>query len=368
MESEKNYYAILGVRRDASQDDIKRAYRRLILQTHPDRLPDLPDSEGRFQEISQAYNVLGDATRKARYDRESLLPSALDLSHPSTIKTARDLLSNVFGDVFGERREARRRGRDIRYTLTVNLGEALLGSSHEIEFETFGDCATCRGSGVAPGGRAPRECDLCEGRGELKGGGILSRRTPCGRCEGTGMVHLSPCTGCRGRATVRVQQRFTVRLPAGTEPGTERSIPGQGEPGRFGGAAGDLRITVNVRPHPSLTRRGREIHYALPVSISEAALGAKVPVPTLDGRVWMSVPAACASGTQFRLRGKGGGRPGGGRDDQIVTMTIETPRLADAGLKSALERLERLSGAPEVLPRRHAQRGMLAEAADAPRE
>ena len=352
----KNYYAILGVHRDASATEIKHAYRRLTLETHPDRWPNDPDALRRFQDLSEAYDVLGDPASRARYDRESLLPSAIDLSRPPDIQTARDVLHSVFGDVFGERRNARRRGRDIRYTLTVDLRDALLGATHDIEFETLAPCSTCSGSGVEPGGRSPVECEVCTGKGEVKGGGLLSRRERCGRCDGTGYVHISPCVVCRGRGSEQKHRSFSVKLPPDTKPGAERVVAGQGEPGRFGGEAGDLRVTVNVRLHPRLTTHGMDVHSRVPISITEAALGTKLQIETIEGPVAMTVPAATQSHTQFRLRGRGGATASGARGDHIVTVEVETPRARTDEFVEALEALERLSNVGPVLPRRSVAR------------
>lgn len=360
--SRKNYYAILGIHRDASAAEIKQAYRRLTLETHPDRWPDDPDAMRRFQEVSEAYDVLGDVARRARYDRESLLPSALDLSRPPDLQTARDVLHSVFGDVFGERRQARRRGRDIRYTLTVDLREAVLGSAHEIEFDSFVPCDVCSGSGVEPGGRPAHTCDVCQGKGEVKGGGLFSRRERCGRCDGTGYVHVSPCQPCRGRGTEQRRRKYTVRLSPATKSGAERVVEGQGEPGRFGGDAGDLRVTINVRPHLRLSLRGRDVVSRLPISISQAAMGAKVDIETIDGVVAVRVPAGTASHTQLRLRGRGGSDASGTRGDHLVTVEVETPRSIDRELESVLERLETLCSTADRLPRRFAARRAVADA------
>lgn len=360
-----DYYAVLGVDRRASPEEIKKAFRRLTRQWHPDRHPDDAEVAERYREINEAYNTLGDAARRARYDMTQRLPEL----RRGEGQSARDLLGQVFGDVFGTRRERRRRGRDLRYTLTVSLSEAVLGSTHAIEFEAPGPCGSCEGTGTRPGGRPPETCPNCGGKGEVKGEGLLSRRSMCGRCSGLGLVQPDPCQACGGRGTRRQPRSFQVRLPPGTDAGAERVLQGEGEPGRFGGAAGDLRVTVNVTPHPWLRREGDEILCEVPLSPAEAALGAKVPVPTVDGLVHVDVPPGVRSGTKLRLRGKGvprsarsSRREGGeGRGDQLVMVVVETPVIAGApAVAEALRQLDRAcAAAPSSLPRRHAQRTAL---------
>lgn len=354
-----DFYAVLGVSRDADTDEIKKAFRRLTLECHPDRHPDDPEAAERYRQISEAYDVLGDPSRRARYDSSVRIPDGMDLAQGIDVRSARDLLGNVFGDLLGSKRRERRRGRDVRYTLTVDLAEAVLGSTHHIEFEAPGACTTCNGSGTKPGGRLPEVCPLCGGRGEVRGGNILAGWTRCGRCDGMGKIQLDPCQKCRGRGRTRESRAFDVRLPAGTEHGAERVLPRQGEPGRFGGEPGDLRVTVNVRTHPRLSRQGATIECDAVVSVTEAALGTTLSVPTVDGPVTMTVPVGLASGTRLRLKGKGVPRDRG-RGDQIVTVSVETPAVGGDGgaaVKDALERLElACSQHTDTLPRRAAQR------------
>lgn len=356
-----DHYAVLGVDRHADENEIKRAHRRLTLQWHPDRHSGDPDAAERYRTINVAYNTLSDPVARARYEADLRSAASLELSQRFDGQSARDLLQGVFGDVFGTKKRQRRRGRDLRYTLTVALPQAVLGSTHSIEFDAPGPCEPCHGSGTRPGGQAPARCTICEGRGEVKGEGLLSRRTRCGRCDGTGLIHSDPCRKCRGKGTRRSPRQFSVRLPPGTASGAQRVLSGQGEPGRFGAVAGDLRVTVNVRPHPWLTRDGHDIRCELPVSVSEAARGAKVAVPTVDGPVDVEVPAGVKSGTRLRLRGKGvpatpdnAAADRRGRGDQLVTVRIEAPVLTtDAvGLSDALDALERASEREGVLPQR----------------
>ena len=357
----QDHYAVLGVPHSATADEIKAAYRRLALATHPDRHPDDPDAEARFRAISTAYAVLSDPAQRSRHDTQRLLPDVLINAQGQgvSLQTAKDLLNAVVGDVFGRQRRERRRGRDIRYTLTVELAQAVLGGEHEITFEAPGACSTCGGGGTKPGGRPAITCPLCQGRGEVKGEGFLRRYSACGRCGGVGMIQQDPCNPCSGRGSRREKRSFHVKLPPGTESGAERVVDSQGEPGQYGGAPGHLRVTVNVKPHPWLRREGADIVGELYVSVVEAARGGRVPVPTLTGTAIVDLPAGVATGTKLRLRGKGvpaeAGRPG----DQIVTVTLETPKISNPQSPgvAALAALESAFAAdPDLLPRRNAQR------------
>lgn len=377
-----DYYAVLGVDRRASAEEIKKAFRRLTREYHPDRNPGDTEVQDTYRQINEAYNVLGDATARARYDAQSRIQQGLDLSRGFDATSARDLLGNVFGDVFRSRRKERRRGRDLRYTLTVSLRDSVLGGTHDIEFDAGGPCSDCDGTGTRPGGTSPQTCPVCQGKGEVKGDGLFAGWTRCGRCDGTGMLQIDACEGCKGVGRRRQRRQFGVRLPPGTSAGAEKIIAGAGEPGRFGGEPGDLRITVNVTPDPWLQRQGHEIVSELPVSISEAALGARVTVPTVDGAVTVDVPAGIRSGTKLRLRGKGvpiprserkSGAPD--RGDQLLTVVIETPQLSGpalheserAELHETLARLESLAN-ERTLPRRasHREQGSGSDIADEP--
>jgi len=368
-----DYYAVLGVDRRANADDIKRAFRRLTREYHPDRHPNDPEVQDRYRQINEAYNVLGDPAARAKYDAGQRLQQGLDLSRGFDGRSARDLLGNVFGDVFRNRRKERRKGRDLRYTLTVSLVEAVLGSQHAIEFEAGGPCTDCEGSGTRPGGAPPETCSVCTGRGEVKGEGLFAGWTRCGRCDGTGMFQSDPCGGCRGLGRRRQKRSFSVRLPPGTDGGAEKVIAGAGEPGRFGGEPGDLRVMVNVAPDPWLERRGDEVWGELPVSVTEAALGARVPVPTVDGIVMVDVPAGIRSGTKLRLRGKGVPIPrdkrtagGAERGDQLLHVIVETPQIRESGPeRELLERLEAQADA-SMLPRRASHRDALATKREPP--
>jgi len=363
----QDHYALLGVDARASADEIKRAYRRLALATHPDRHPDDPEAEERFRGISMAYAVLSDPAKRARYDTTRHLPEAFTGGQEMNLQTAKDLVSAVFGDVLGRQRRQRKRGRDIRYTLTVDFAEAILGAEKEIHFEALGPCSTCSGRGEKEGGRGPETCSLCSGRGEIKGEGFFAPWTACGRCRGMGLIHQDPCERCRGRGARREPRAFRVRIPPGTESGAERVVKEQGEPGYFGGGPGNLRVTINLREDPWLRREGDDIHVDLWLSLAEAARGGKVPVPTVSGEVMVEIPSGVATGARLRLRGKGVPQERGRTGDQIVSVVLETPRIEALGAaKSApraefeaiLRKLEEFTEEhPGLQPRRTSQRG-----------
>ncbi len=364
----QDFYAVLGVTPDATDDEIKKAYRKLALATHPDRHPGDVEAEERFRMISEAYSVLSDPKKRAKYNMQRRMPEALDLSQPITVQGARDLLGSVIGDVFGRQRKQRRRGRDIRYTLTVSLPEAALGCEHTIEFEANGACSTCDGTGTKPGGKPPVTCPLCKGKGEVKGEGFLSRWTRCGRCAGTGMIQIDPCDKCRGRGSRRERRAFHIKVPPGTEPGSEKVVEGQGEPGKFGGPPGHLKVTINTRKHDWLERRGHDIHCEIPVSVLDATTGASITVPTLRGSVSVKLPAGITSGTKLRLRGQGVPRTQGPPGDQFVVVNIETPKLAKLSTTQR-ERVQTVLGefdtltreVPEISPKVAKLRDFLAE-------
>ncbi len=316
-------YALLGVDRRASSAEIKRAYRRLAVELHPDRHPDDPEAEARFRRINVAYDTLVDPERRARYDAARLRTELSEFTPKSAAKAAREFVGGFVGDLLGTRRRAARRGRDLRYTLTVDLAEAVHGGTHTIRFEAPVPCSTCDGRGAQTGPAVA--CPHCEGRGEVRGAGPLGRRVRCPRCDGTGLVHTDPCRVCRGAGRVMKEVSYRVTIPAGTEAGAERVLAGRGEPGRFGGPPGDLRVTVRIRPHPDLRRVGRDLVGALYLSPVEAALGGMVPAPSVHGPLSVRVPAGVTTGTKLRVRGKGVVTPKG-RGDALFEIVVETPR------------------------------------------
>ena len=341
-----NYYALLGVPKGASVAEIKRAYRKLAWEHHPDRAPSDADAEARFRQIAEAYEVLSDEGKRARYDAALLVPRGFDGGQPPSLRLAREIFDDVVGELLGTRRERARQGRDIRYTLTLSLEEAVLGARRTIEFESPGGCEACRATGIRPGGRPPVTCTPCQGRGELRDAGLFSRRSRCARCEGGGLVHVDPCEVCKGRGHRLVSRAYEVTIPPGTAAGAERVMGGLGEPGRFGGDPGNLRVTVNIRAHAWLERRGDDIWMDLPVSPSEAALGARIDVPTVDGWVSLDLPSGTQSGTTLRLKGRGVPREASHpRGDQLVRVVVETPRFTKPASSSRPTRRSPTAGA-----------------------
>lgn len=359
----QDHYAALGLPRDASAEDIKKAFRRLTLELHPDRWPDDPEATDRFQAVANAYAVLGDAAKRGHYDQQlerSLV--GYDIATGEVPDIGR-LVDSLVGDLFGTRRTHRREGTDLRYTLTVDLEEAALGCEKRIEFEARGACGSCDGTGTRPGGAPARVCDHCRGKGEVKSGGILSQRSPCGRCQGLGLIQEDPCKDCRGRGHRRQQRAFVVRIPSGTEGGSERVLRGEGEPGRYGGRPGDLRVTVAVREHPWLRREGLDLHCDAPVPVSTVSLGGTVEVPTLSGRAAVKVPRDVRAGAVLRLRGQGIVGADGTRGHLFVTLCMEAPVVASTAARDAVEALASMTQhEPPVFPRSDSLRDYLSRA------
>jgi molecular chaperone DnaJ len=337
-----DYYEILGVPRDADLAMLKRAYRELAWKYHPDQNPGSADAEARFKEISEAYAVLSDVDKRARYDRgEGAF--GIDLGAVSEIFDS--LLSRA-------KRRTKSQGRDLRYTLEIDFVEAARGCKKTIEFEARGECETCRGTGARGGDAGLKVCASCQGRGEVKmQQGLFSLGKRCVTCGGRGRVVVDACTACRGDGTTVRMREFEVAIPAGAEDGATRRLEGQGEPGRGGGKAGDLHVIVRVLPHKLWRREGKLLVCELPIAAPLAALGGPVDVPTLDGGVEMRIPPGTQSGTLFRLREQGLGAAGGkGRGDAHVRVVIETPAQLSPEQQELYRKLLETMG-PGQLPR-----------------
>jgi molecular chaperone DnaJ len=366
----RDHYGVLGVARTASGVEIKAAYRRLALRWHPDRNAGDRGAEERFKEVSIAYAVLGDEAKRAHYDRFGEVPTELPFGGGVDLQSATDFFDAIFGDLFGLGRK-RTQGQDLRYTLELDFEDAALGCEKPIRFSRQEDCRACSGTGAEGGAARLAPCKRCNGQGFTKPrGGIFTPRRECLACAGAGEVPLSRCPGCAGTGLVEREKDYVVRVPVASVQGTTQRVAGEGSPGRRGGAAGDLFVTVRVRPHPFYKEEGGVLTCELPLSPSEAALGAEVDVALLDATVRMKVPAGTQSGAVFRLRGRGMPRPGGQiRGDAHVRVAVETPVDLSAEGRALFEKAQTAVGA-ESFPRRRAfralaERGAAAVAASA---
>ncbi len=317
----RDYYEVLGVPREADAGEIKRAYRELAMRYHPDKNPGAREAEEHFKEVSQAYAVLGDPESRARYDRFGPPGGGFE----ATLESFTDLFEKLFGDLFG-RQKGRRPGRDLRYTLEVDFVEAALGCQKTIRVPSRRVCSDCDGTGARGGERGRVSCGRCAGRGETRlQQGFFTVGKSCPGCGGVGKVVLETCPPCEGEGTVAQEREFTVTIPPATLEGAVRRVQGAGEPGRHGGLPGDLHVVVRVRPHSLLERSGDVVLCEVPISFAEAALGASISVPTLDGLVEMRVPPGTQTGSLFRLRSRGFPCDGGARGDAHIRVVVETP-------------------------------------------
>ena len=357
-EQKRDYYEVLGVSKGASDDEIKKAYRKLAKQYHPDLNPDDKTAEAKFKEVNEAYEVLSDKEKRAKYDQfghAGVDPNFgagggfgggfgtdfgdIDLG---------DLFGSFFGGGFGgsTRRanpNAPKKGASLRASITIDFKDSIFGCEREINLNRTEQCDVCHGTGCEPGTTA-EVCPDCKGAGQVRiqrGGGAFTfaTTTTCPKCGGKGKIIHQPCKSCGGAGSVRRQRKLTVSIPAGIDNGQAVSLRGQGGAGKNGGPAGDLLISVTVRPHEFFKRDGTSVYLEHPVTFLQATLGAELEIPTIDGKVKWSLPAGTQPGTTFRLRGKGIPSVNGrGRGDQYVTVTIETPRDLNREQKDALRK------------------------------
>lgn len=332
-----DYYSVLGVERSASPQEIKKAYRRLAMKYHPDQNDGDKGAEEKFKEISEAYSVLGDAEKRSEYDRFGRVggnpfaggfPGGAPFDQGVPFGGINDVFVDILNDLFGARRRAgnMRRGSDLKYELELTFEEANTGIEREIEIPKIEGCPVCAGVGAKPGTR-PQKCGQCAGAGQVRmQQGFFSITRPCGGCSGTGQVITDPCRRCDGSGRVTNRETLEVTVPPGVADGQRLRWTAKGEPGINGGPPGDLYVVVKLARHSLFERSGDDVTCSVPVSFPQAALGAQVEVPTLDGKVQMKVPAGTQSGKIFRLRKKGFPNvDGGGQGDQLVTVVVETP-------------------------------------------
>jgi molecular chaperone DnaJ len=348
-----DYYAVLGVRRDASPEEIKRAYRRLARELHPDVNPD-PQTQDRFKEITQAYEVLSDSEKRQMYDLGADPFAPTGAAGPGGFAAGfpfSDIMDAFFGAGAGSRgpRSRARRGRNATLRVELDLAECAFGTTRELVVNTAVVCPTCSGEGTAPGTH-PETCEVCGGRGEVSQvtrsflGQVMTTR-PCPRCGGHGTVIQHPCPECDGDGRVRTRRTIKVPIPAGVEDGTHIQLAGEGEVGPGGGPPGDLFLEIVQRPHPIFERRGDDLHCTLTIPMAAAALGATLSVETLDGKQQVDIRPGSQSGQAIPLYGKGMQHLNDtGRGDLVIHVTVETPTKLDAEQEHLLRELARLRG------------------------
>jgi molecular chaperone DnaJ len=355
---EKDYYQVLGVAKNASQGEIKKAYRKLAQRYHPDANPGDATAEERFKEISAAYDVVGDETKRKQYDQvrdmasSGFGPGGFPGAGPGGPSGRRmgfeDVgfgadLGDLFG-MFGGRAGGRTRpvrGADLETEVRISFEEAMSGTTVPVRIQGPAPCPRCGGSGAEPG-TSPVTCPQCGGAGAVSvNQGFFQMTQTCPRCHGSGRVVEDPCTTCRGSGSVRSTRSFQVKIPAGVKDGARIRLAGKGEPGPAGAPAGDLYVGVRVAPHRVFGRKGNDLTLTLPITFAEAALGANVGVPTLNGTVTLKVPAGTQSGQTFRVRGKGAPKKGG-RGDLLVTVDVQVPTKLSREEKQLVRQLQEL--------------------------
>src|SRR5499427_1674666 len=350
--AKRDYYEVLGVNRDADEEAIKKAYRRLAMKHHPDRNPDNPKAEELFKEAKEAYEVLTDANKRAAYDRyghAGIDPRAgmSGAAGGAGFSNFADAFGDIFGDIFNQARGGRAsvyRGADLRYNLEVPLEQAARGTETRIRIPTYEDCETCKGTGAKPGTQ-PRTCPTCEGEGQVRlQQGFFSIQQTCPKCHGTGKIIAESCLTCRGAARLKKQKTLSVKIPAGVDDGDRIRLSGEGEPGVNGGPPGDLYVQIQVKPHPVFQRDHDDLHCEMPVSFSTAALGGEIEIPTLDGTAKIKIPHETQSGKVFRLRGKGiRGVRSREHGDLMCHVVVETPVNLNERQRELLREFERIT-------------------------
>lgn len=347
-----SYYEILGVSKDESPENIKKAYRKLAMKYHPDRNPGDQEAEAKFKEAAEAYEVLSDDQKRQVYNtygKEGLRNSGY--SGPGNSEDIFSHINDLFGDIFGFGGRSRRRdpnapvqGDDLRYDIQISFMDAVHGVNREVDITKKETCWTCDGTGTRPGYR-PDTCPSCQGRGQVvRSQGFFQVSTTCPQCHGAGQVITEPCNDCHGQGLVNKSKKVSIRIPAGVDTGSRMRLSGEGEGGRRGGSAGDLYVIIHVQPHEHFQREGQLIFLQLPVPMVQAALGCEVDVPTIHGTSKLKVPAGSQSGDRFTLRNEGvPSLRGGGKGDMVVEVQVKTPTKLNKQQKELLKEFAELS-------------------------
>jgi molecular chaperone DnaJ len=347
---DKDYYKILGVSRNASEDEIKKSYRKIAMQYHPDRNPGNKEAEEKFKIASEAYEVLRDPEKREIYDRYGI--EGLKGTGFTGFRGFEDIFS-AFGDIFEDffgfgtthrRRTRVRPGADLRYDLKISFYEAAFGKETEIEIPKNVLCEVCKGTGAKPG-TYPNPCPSCKGTGQVtRTQGFFTISTTCGQCRGEGNIISHPCKDCRGHGRVRKNKKIQINIPPGVDSGSKLRIRGEGEEGEKGGPPGDLFVFIYVEPHEFFTREGDDIICQIPISFTQAALGAEIEVPTLNGKKNINIQKGIETGEIIRIKGEGFPRLRGyGRGDQIIQIVVKTPKNLSKKQEELLKEFEELN-------------------------
>jgi molecular chaperone DnaJ len=345
--SKADYYDVLGVSRDATEQELKSAYRKQALKYHPDRNPGDHTAEEKFKEASEAYQVLSDADKRAAYDRyghAGLGGAAGFAGSPFNGVDIGDIFGDIFGEMFnmggGQRASRQHRGDDLRFDLTIDFEDSIFGMETEVKIRRLETCSTCHGRGSASG-RGPSVCAQCQGRGQIRyQQGFFSVARTCSICGGTGSVISDPCTTCRGEGRAAAEVKLHVKVPAGVEEGTRIRYTGEGDAGRAGGPKGDLYIVLSIRPHDFFERHGQDLHCVIPVSFPQAALGAEFEIPAIDGPVSIKIPEGTQSGKELRIRGRGVPYLNEkGHGDLVVKVVVQIPKKLSRAQRELVSKL-----------------------------
>ncbi len=362
MATQRDYYEILGVQKNATEEEIKKSYRRLAMKYHPDRNQNDKDAEAKFKEAKTAYEVLSDQSKRANYDRfghAGVNPGAAGHGPGGfDFENAGDVFGDIFGDIFGgarrggqsrQQQQRAQRGSDLMYEMSITLEEAVHGVTKEITIPKYSACATCHGSG-SKAGSAPTNCTKCHGSGQVHvQHGFIAMAQPCAACSGTGRVIKDPCSTCHGQGRTRQNKTLSVKIPAGVDNGDRIRLTGEGEAGMHGAPAGDLYVQVHVQPNQIFERDGEDLHCEIPVTIVTATLGGEIEVPTLSGDVKLKIPAETQSGKQFRLRGKGVKALRSAHvGDLLCRVVVETPINLNEAQRQKLREFDSLLKADSV--------------------